>query len=126
MTTHPKSGSAITVTAVQPPGRFGALEIDVDGVITSFRKSLMVMAIGSMVVFLIDKPVLDLIDNDDSIWEQDVLPALAKSGNLHAQSILVSGNLWILSVTKITYRVFGTITRHHGKFGNNVKYFLGR
>ena len=85
LSTHPKSGSAITVTAVQPPGRFGALEIDVDGVITSFQEKP--HGDGNWInggFFLIDKPVLDLIDNDDSIWEQDVLPALAKSGNLYA------------------------------------------
>ena len=49
---HNKHKKAATLTAVFPPGRFGALEITSNNAIKVFRKNLKVMAPRLMVVFL--------------------------------------------------------------------------
>lgn len=49
---HKRQAKLITMTAVQPPGRYGSLNIEQD-VVTSFGKSPKVTVLGSMAVFLL-------------------------------------------------------------------------
>ena len=81
---HKAHGKKATITAVAPPGRFGALEFDGDHV-TSFREKP--AGDGGLInggFFVADPSVLDLVDGPDSIWEQKPLEALAASGELVA------------------------------------------
>lgn len=81
---HKAHGRKATITAVAPPGRFGALEFDGDRV-TSFREKP--AGDGGLInggYFVADPSVLDLVDGPDSVWEQKPLEALATSGELLA------------------------------------------
>lgn len=73
-----------TVTAVFPPGRFGALELKDNRVINFQEKP---QGDGSMInggFFVLSPKILSYIEGDDSIWEQEPLKVLAQQGELMA------------------------------------------
>lgn len=79
---HRSHGRKATITAVAPPGRFGALEFDGDRV-TSFREKP--AGDGGLInggFFVASPSVLDLIDGPDTVWEQAPMERLATSGEL--------------------------------------------
>ena len=81
---HHKHGLNATVTAVQPPGRFGALEMDglsVQSFVEKPHGDGMYINGG---IFVLSPKVIDLIDNEKTIWEREPLERLAKSGQLQA------------------------------------------
>ncbi len=81
---HKNSGSLATVTAVQPPGRFGALEIRGDKVVNFQEKP---DGDGGWInggFFVLEPGVLDYISGDDTIWEQAPLQAIASEKKLSA------------------------------------------
>lgn len=81
---HRSHGKRATVTAVQPPGRYGALETqdrEVKGFIEKPRGD------GGMInggFFVLSPRCLDLIDHDLVSWEGEPLTELAKAGQLMA------------------------------------------
>jgi glucose-1-phosphate cytidylyltransferase len=81
---HKKHGKQATVTAVQPPGRFGAL--DLNG--TSVKKFVEKPHGDGMYInggfFVLSPKVINLIEDDSSIWERTPLERLAKSNQLEA------------------------------------------
>ena len=81
---HNKNNTLATVTAVQPPGRFGAL--DVSGhKIRSFEEKP--QGDGSWInggFFVLSPKVLDYISGDQCIWEKEPLQVLAQEGQLSA------------------------------------------
>ena len=81
---HRAQGRKATVTAVQPPGRYGALEIE-GGQVRSFKEKP--AGDGAFInggFFVLEPSVLDLIDGDDCVWERGPLESLAASGQLSA------------------------------------------
>jgi glucose-1-phosphate cytidylyltransferase len=81
---HKKQDTLATVTAVQPPGRFGALDFD-KGRITGFREKP--QGDGDWVnggFFVLSPKVLDYIDGDAAVWERAPLERLASAGQLSA------------------------------------------
>ena len=73
-----------TLTAVQPPGRFGALVLQ-DQLVASFREKP--EGDGGWInggFFVLSPAVLDYIAGDDSIWEREPLERLAKERSLAA------------------------------------------
>ena len=73
-----------TVTAIQPPGRYGALAMDEDMVLGFQEKP---KGDGGWInggFFVLSPKVLDYIDSDDSTWEQEPLITLAEQGQLLA------------------------------------------
>ena len=81
---HKKSGKLITMTAVKPSGRFGALSIDENNTITSFQEKP--KGDGAWInggFFVCEPQVLDYIKGD-VYFEQAPLEKLAKDGQLHA------------------------------------------
>ena len=81
---HRSTGAAATVAAVQPPGRFGALELSGDSV-TSFHEKP--AGDGGWVnggFFVVEPEVVDLIDGDSTIWEREPLERLARDGRMAA------------------------------------------
>jgi glucose-1-phosphate cytidylyltransferase len=73
-----------TLTAVQPPGRFGALVLQ-DQLVTSFREKP--EGDGGWInggFFVLSPAVLDYIAGDDSIWEREPLERLAQERSLAA------------------------------------------
>jgi glucose-1-phosphate cytidylyltransferase len=82
---HSKHGLLATVTAVQPPGRFGALEIDVANKVFSFREKPQGDGTWINGGFLVLSPkVIDYLDGDDIIFEQKPLQRLSDEGQLGA------------------------------------------
>lgn len=82
---HQDHGLNATITATYPPGRFGALEISSENFVSSFREKP--IGDGGMInggFFVLDPKVLDLIDGDDTVWEQEPLELLAKNNELKA------------------------------------------
>lgn len=82
---HKAHGLPATVTAVYPPGRFGALEIVSGGLVESFQEKP--KGDGSMInggFFVLSPEVIDLIPDDDSVWEQEPLRTLAARHQLKA------------------------------------------
>jgi|SRR6185437_8392971 len=81
---HKAKGKLATLTAVTPPGRFGALDMH-DQIITNFKEKP--KGDGAHInggFFVLSPKVLDLIDNDKSIWENEPLETLADKGQLAA------------------------------------------
>ncbi|MCE1236225.1 MAG: glucose-1-phosphate cytidylyltransferase [Hyphomicrobiales bacterium] len=79
---HRRSGRLATVTAVQPPGRFGALETEGDAV-TGFREKP--VGDGGWInggFFVLSPKVGDWIEGDQTIWEREPLERLAAAGQL--------------------------------------------
>jgi glucose-1-phosphate cytidylyltransferase len=82
---HESHGKLATLTASFPPGRFGALDIDDESMVLSFKEKP--KGDGSMInagFFVLSPKVIDLIDNDMTIWEQEPLEYLATSRQLYA------------------------------------------
>lgn len=79
---HKKHGKLITMTAVQPEGRFGALETDGIRVESFLEKP---KGDGSWInggFFVCQPEVLDYIKDDKTVFEQEPLQQLAKDGQL--------------------------------------------
>ena len=84
---HKKSGKFMTMTSVQPSGRFGALNISQDNTITSFTEKP--KGDGNWInggFFVCEPEVFDYIpaNDDTSIFERAPLENLAKDGKMHA------------------------------------------
>ena len=81
---HKNHGRKATITAVSPPGRFGALEFEGD-LVRSFKEKP--AGDGGLInggFFVLDPSVVDLIDSHDTIWEREPLERLAAAGELAA------------------------------------------
>lgn len=81
---HREQNTLATVTAVYPPGRFGALEIS-NNRVQAFQEKP--KGDGGMInggFFVLSPKVLDLIEDDQTIWEQEPLETLARTGQLSA------------------------------------------
>jgi glucose-1-phosphate cytidylyltransferase len=81
---HKSHGKDATITAVAPPGRFGALEIN-DGRVDRFvEKPPGDQGLINGGYFVLNPSVIDRIDGDPIIWEREPLEGLAADGQLMA------------------------------------------
>ncbi len=81
---HRSHGRMATVTAVRPPGRFGALVMD-DEVVTGFAEKP--KGDGGFInggFFVLDPACLGLIDGDETKWEEEPFRLLAERDQLRA------------------------------------------
>ena len=72
------------MTAVQPPGRFGALHVEGDQVKGFIEKP---EGDGGWInggFFVLEPSVFEFIKDDSTTWEQQPLKGLAAKGQLHA------------------------------------------
>jgi glucose-1-phosphate cytidylyltransferase len=79
---HRSEGRLATVTAVQPPGRFGALEID-GAQVTGFAEKP--HGDGGWInggFFVLSPGVGRYLGGDDTVWEREPLEGLARDGQL--------------------------------------------
>lgn len=86
ITYHKSSGRQATVTAIQPPGRYGALHVDRGAVLQFQEKPAGDGAWINGGFFVLEPAVLDYIDGDATVWEQQPLQRLAAKGQLSAYS----------------------------------------
>ena len=81
---HKQHGLQATLTAVQPPGRYGAIGLE-GYQVTQFQEKP--DGEGGWInggFFVLEPSVIDLIDGDHSVWEQEPLKDLASNGQLNA------------------------------------------
>jgi glucose-1-phosphate cytidylyltransferase len=79
---HQQRGRLATVTAVQPPGRFGALEIEGD-LVRGFREKP--MGDGGWInggFFVLSEGIGGYLEGDATVWEEAPLETLASEGQL--------------------------------------------
>lgn len=82
---HQQQGRQATLTAVQPPGRYGALQLEAGGSVSGFQEKP--EGDGGWInggFFVLEPEVIDRIDGDAAIWEQQPLKGLANDGQLGA------------------------------------------
>jgi len=81
---HRNHGKLATVTAVQPPGRFGALQLDGSDVRGFTEKPLGDGGLINGGFFVLSPQCLDRIAGDATSWEAEPLLGLAADGELVA------------------------------------------
>jgi glucose-1-phosphate cytidylyltransferase len=81
---HRQHGKLATVTAVQPPGRFGALLMKGARVESFAEKPPGDGGLISGGFFVLSPKCLDLIEGDETPWEQEPMNLLASKGELMA------------------------------------------
>ena len=82
---HRSHGKLATLTAVQPPGRFGALALEDDGFVSKFTEKP--KGDGAWInggFFVFEPGIFDYIDGDNDQLERDVLAPIAEDGQLMA------------------------------------------
>jgi len=81
---HRSQGTIATLTAVQPPGRFGSLDL-AENKIVGFQEKP--QGDGGWInggFFVLSSKALDYIADDETVWERDPTERLAAEGNLSA------------------------------------------
>jgi len=81
---HRSHGRLATITAVQPPGRFGALVLDGQTVTRFAEKPGGDGGLINGGFFVLNTECLDLIEDDDTKWEEEPLGLLAERDQLRA------------------------------------------
>lgn len=82
---HRSQGKIATVTSVQPSGRFGALQLDNDGIVQGFQEKL--RGDGQWVnggFFVAEPDIFDYLADDSTIFEKDPLERLSRQRQLVA------------------------------------------
>jgi glucose-1-phosphate cytidylyltransferase len=82
---HRSSNKLATMTAVQPPGRFGLANINALNQVVSFIEKP--IGDGAWInggFFVLEPNVLDYIEGDQTIWERDPMETLAAQNQLMA------------------------------------------
>ena len=83
---HESTGGLATLTAIQPPGRFGAVNLSSRGdQVDEYTEKP--EGDGGWVnggFFVVEPAALDYIDGDETVWEHEPLGRLAENGKLFA------------------------------------------
>ncbi len=82
---HNSHNKLCTLSAVQPPGRFGSLKFKEANLVESFQEKP--QGDGGWInggFFVINPKAIDIIEGDSTIWEQEPLNNLAAQGELMA------------------------------------------
>ncbi|MEM9016041.1 MAG: glucose-1-phosphate cytidylyltransferase [Verrucomicrobiota bacterium] len=82
---HRSSGKKATLTAVQPPGRYGALDLAEDGAVKRFREKPdgdNAWINGGF--FVLQPSVVEYVESDATSWERDPLERLSNEEQLSA------------------------------------------
>jgi glucose-1-phosphate cytidylyltransferase len=81
---HKQQATLATITATQPAGRFGALQLD-NKKVTGFQEKP--QGDGTWInggFFVLSPKVIDYIEGDETVWERQPLESLAKDGEMSA------------------------------------------
>jgi len=83
---HRSHGRLATVTAVQPPSRFGQMRIEDDRVVEFAEKPADGGGWINGAFFVLEPGVFDYIDGDQTMWEQAPMERLTADGQVMAYS----------------------------------------
>ncbi|HLK28193.1 MAG TPA: glucose-1-phosphate cytidylyltransferase [Puia sp.] len=81
---HKKHGKSVTITSVQPEGKFGALEIGNDNNVSSFMEKP--KGDGSWInggFFVCNPEIFDYIEDDHTIFEKEPIEKLSAAGEVY-------------------------------------------
>lgn len=81
---HRSHGKLATVTAVQPPSKFGVLQLDGDEVRRFNEKPADVSTYINGGFFVLEPEAIDYVEGDTTPWEREPCEALAGDGQLRA------------------------------------------
>jgi glucose-1-phosphate cytidylyltransferase len=81
---HQSNGSLATVTAVQPPGRFGSLDVEHNKIVGFKEKPQGDGAWVNGGFFVLSPKVIDYIEGDQTVWEHGPVEQLAQKRQLSA------------------------------------------
>ncbi len=81
---HESHGRLATVTAVNPPPRFGHLKIEGDRVVRFEEKPVSRNVWINGAFFVLERDVFDYIPGDETAWEMEPMQRLARDGQLMA------------------------------------------
>lgn len=82
---HKASARLATLTATQPPGRFGALKLEANNAISGFQEKP--QGDGGWInggFFVLSPKVIDYVAEDSTIWEREPMEKLASDGQMSA------------------------------------------
>ncbi|WP_336921867.1 glucose-1-phosphate cytidylyltransferase [Aquipuribacter sp. SD81] len=83
---HREQGRTATMTVVQPPGRFGAVQLaEEETSVNAFSEKT--DGVGAWInggYFVLEPEAIDRVHGDDTVWEQEPLRELAHAGQLSA------------------------------------------
>ena len=82
---HEEAGRIVTLTAVQPAGRFGSIAIEASGLINNFVEKP--KGDGSWInggFFVMESAVFDYLEDDNTVLEREPLETLSRDGQLNA------------------------------------------
>lgn len=82
---HKEHGKKLTMTAIQPEGKFGALKIEDTNKVSSFLEKP--KGDGAWInggFFVCEPSVIDTIEGDSTVFEKQPLESLAKGGELYS------------------------------------------
>ncbi len=115
---HQRHGKLATITAVVPPGRYGALLMDGDLVTRFSEKPPGDNALINGGFFVLHPSVLERIEGDDTPWETAPLESLARGRELCAyRATPASGSRWTRCATRRRSRHSGRLAGRRGRCG---------
>ena len=79
---HKRSGKLVTITGVHPQGKYGIVDTDDDGNVRSFLEKPPGDDFINGGFMVVDRTVFSMITADDQAFEADILPVLAKRGQV--------------------------------------------
>lgn len=84
LTFHRQHGRSATIAAVRPSSRFGVMDLGTDGSVERFREKPQMDDYVNAGIFVFNREVLDLLDDDQTVLEQGPLEHLASTRQLMA------------------------------------------
>jgi glucose-1-phosphate cytidylyltransferase len=81
---HKSHGKLSTITAVQPPGRYGALKMNGNKVEAFMEKPKGDGGVINGGFFVLNPKVIEYIKEDETIWEKEPMEKLASDGQMQA------------------------------------------
>lgn len=81
---HRKHGKLATVSAIQPPGRWGVLNLQGDRVDSFSEKVDTANSVINGGFFVLEPEALNYIEGDSTIWEKEPMETIARDGQLMA------------------------------------------
>ncbi|MHC2999647.1 glucose-1-phosphate cytidylyltransferase [Microbacterium sp. HJ5] len=81
---HEAHGKLATMTTVQPPSRFGVLDLEDDGTVRRFKEKPQVEGWINIGYFIFEPGIFDYLGDDTTVLEQEPLNRLAEDGEIVA------------------------------------------